>query len=181
MNLSDAGAAAARVAAVVAIFIVTLRSGEACATESPAPETAGFGNVGALSGVGYANTLGGGPSGWGYHAGGRFQLNAGATKSYGVEVSYVVPVSDGSAGRYIAVGIVLEQTLWNWFYATIGTVGYVRVDGTSRQPFGVTTNLGWTHLFANRFRPSITYRSELIFASPAISISSLSVGVDVFF
>jgi hypothetical protein len=171
----------ARAAALFAIMVAALDGAEARAADAGPANGPGFGNVGPTAGVGYASTLGGGPSGWGYHVGGRFQLNAGATQSYGLEASYVAPVADGSAGRYLAVGVVLEQTLWRWFYMAIGTIGYVGVNGTARQPFGILTDLGLGHLFAEHFRPSITYRSELIFASPTVTMSSLSVGLDVFF
>ena len=167
---------------VVTVFLVFfLASGTVrAADESPAP-SAGFGNVGSTAGIGHASTLGGGPSGWGYHMGGRFQLNAGPTQSYGIEASYVVPVANGSAGRYLALGIVLEQTVWQWAYMAIGTVGYIGVDGTRGDPFGVVTDLGVGHLFAGRFRPSLTYRSEFVFAPKIITIDSLSLGLDVVF
>lgn len=170
-----------RLAAVLGILVVALSSAQARADDAPPASAPGFGNIGPTAGVGYASTLGGGPSGWGYHVGGRFQLNSSATQSYGLEASYVVPVANGGAGRYLALGIVLEQTLWEWFYMAIGTVGYVGVHGTARQPFGIVSDLGVGHLFADRFRPSITYRSEFIFASPTVTIDSLSVGLDVAF
>ncbi len=169
------------VVAVFAALIAALEGGKARADDATPPRPASFGNFGPTAGVGYASTVGGGPSGWGYHVGGRFQLSAGATQSYGLEASYVVPVANGSAGQYFAVGVVLEQTVWKWFYMAIGTIGYVGINGTARQPFGIVTDLGVGHLFGDHFRPSLTYRSEFIFASPVATIDSLSVGLDVVF
>jgi len=171
----------ARFTAAAAGLLAAVHGVDARADDASPPSATGFGNVGPTAGVGYASTLGGGPSGWGYHVGGRFQLAAGATRSYGLETSYVVPVADGTAGRYVAVGVVLEQTLWNWFYMAIGTIGYVGVGGTARNPFGVVTYLGVGHVFWGHLRPSLTYRSEFIFASPTVTIDSLSLAIDVAF
>lgn len=136
--------------------------------------------VGATSGVGYASTARGGPSGWGYHAGGRVQMAAGGGRSAGVEASYLLPFGDGGTGRYLTIGVVLEQVVWSTFVAAIGTVGYVGLGDTPRSPFGLVSELGVTHAFGP-VRPSLTYRAELIFASPTITRNAVAAGLTLAF
>jgi hypothetical protein len=157
-------------------------SGPALADGAAAsPEETTWGYVRPDVSFGYSSTYGGGPSGWGFSAGARFMLTSGASQSFGLEASYVVPVLSQSGGRYLALGIVLEQRIWESFILGIGTVGYVAVTGPSRQPFGIVTNIGWSPPLSARFRPFITYRAEWIFASPTLAINSLSIGLAVNF
>ena len=58
----------ARIAAIAAVIALSTKG--ARADDAPPADAPGFGNAGPTAGVGYASTLGGGPSGWGYHAGG---------------------------------------------------------------------------------------------------------------
>jgi hypothetical protein len=147
----------------------------------PPPGDHPIANVRPMFGFGYSNTYGSGPSGWGYQAGGRAQLYADASQSFGLEASYVVPVMTRTDGRYVALGLVLEQRLWDAFIMSIGTVGYLGVSGQERQPFGIVTNLGYSPRLTAHLRPFLTYRAEWIFASPAVGINSLSVGLTVNF
>ena len=160
-----------RSAWAAAVMLAALASsGRASADEGPATGAdPKIGNVRPMFGFGYSNTYGGGTSGWGYQAGARAQILAGSTQSFGLEASYVVPSLQAGA-RYVGIGVVLEQRVWDAFIASIGTVGYVSVTGPSRQPFGIVTNLGYSPRLTARLRAFVTYRAEWIFASPAIGI-----------
>ena len=163
---------------VVLLSIVLAESAaQAEDAASPAPARSPF--IVATSGVGYGSATERG-SGWGYHTGGRLQMGAGSGRSAGILLDYVAPVGDGRAGRYFAVGIMLEQEIWSTFLATIGTVGYVGLGDTPRSPFGLVSDLGVAHSFGP-VRPSLTYHSELIFASPLITVNGVTLGVGVGF
>jgi hypothetical protein len=53
------------------------------------------------------------------------------------------------------------------------------VAGTSGNPFGIVTNLGYSPATDRTIAPFITYRSEWSFSSPVVSINSLSVGQSI--
>jgi hypothetical protein len=112
--------------------------------------------------------------------GGRVLLSANEKQSYGVETTYLRVPAKGAHADYLAVGIVLEQRLWNWFNMSIGTVGYVGLSSRTGNPFGIVTNLGWEPSWG-RISPFVTYRSDWIFNNPVVNASSLSVGATLQF
>jgi hypothetical protein len=126
-------------------------------------------------GLGYGSEPGGESSGRVLHAGGRVLLSASASKSYGIEATYLQVPAKGTHAEYLAVGIVLEQRLWHWFNMSIGTIGYVGLATGTGNPFGIVTNLGWEPDWG-RFSPFVTYRSEWIFRSPVVTVNSASAG-----
>ncbi len=134
------------------------------------------------AGLGYGSTLGGGgPAGIALHAGGRVLLAANPMQVYGVEATYLrVRASDGTHEERLAVGILLEQRLWDWFNMSIGTIGYLGLASAPGNPFGIVTNLGWEPRWGP-VSPFVTYRSDWIFADPTVSVSSLSAGATVRF
>jgi hypothetical protein len=107
--------------------------------------------------------------------GGRFLLEAGDNKSYGLEISRF---KSSTVGSFFAGGIMLEQRLWNWFSMSIGTIGYFNyksAEKTANYP-GLSTNLGWEPALET-WRPFITYRSDFIFTAGGPDlIHGLSVG-----
>ncbi|MBT8469713.1 MAG: hypothetical protein KJN97_13290 [Deltaproteobacteria bacterium] len=118
------------------------------------------------------------------HAGGRILFPAplspkvGAT--FGLEATYLQLDITGRnifSERYAAVGVVLEMTVVRGFNLGIGTLGYIGVGGTDRNPFGVVTNLGWEPAWESRVRPYITLRTEWVFDQATYNVLSLSVGV----
>ncbi len=58
-----------------------------------------------------------------------------------------------------------------------GTLGYIGVGSTDRNPFGLVTNLGWQPEWDSRALPFITLRTEWIFDQVVFNVLSLSVGV----
>jgi hypothetical protein len=133
------------------------------------------------AGGGYGSDVGNGSGGIAFHAGGRVLLAANAMKLYGVEATYVrVPARGGTHADYLAVGIVLEQRLWDWFNMSIGTVGYIGLSTGLGNPFGIVTNLGWEPNWG-RVSPFVTYRSEWIFSAPVATANTVSTGATVRF
>jgi len=131
-------------------------------------------------GGGYGSELENESSGNLLHVGGRVLLSANEKQSYGVETTYLRVPAKGAHADYLAVGIVLEQRLWNWFNMSIGTVGYVGLSSRTGNPFGIVTNLGWEPSWG-RISPFVTYRSDWIFSNPVVNASSLSVGATLQF
>ena len=107
------------------------------------------------------------------HAGLRILLGAGKQKRYGLEATNFHSDHDES---FSALGIVLEQRLWNWFNMSIGTVGYFDYGADSRNPVGLMTNLGWEPSHYKNFKPFVTYRSDVIFSDNTDVSYSVSVG-----
>lgn len=100
--------------------------------------------------------------------------------SFGLEATYLeldATENDVFEERYVAVGVVLEMTVLGGFNLGIGTLGYVGVGGTDRNPFGVVTNLGWEPTWDARALPNITLRTEWIFDRATYNVLSLNVGV----
>ncbi len=108
------------------------------------------------------------------HVGLRVLLPASQMQRYGLEVTRFLPKNGGD---FTALGIVLEQRLWECFNMSIGTVGYLDYNGGTRNPFGLMTNLGWEPKSRRGWEPFITYRNDLIFSGKTDSAYSLSVGV----
>lgn len=135
-----------------------------------------------FSGIGYTSSDNPWGDGIGTHVGVRYLLSANAKQSYGVEVSYLdlYALDDGGPDvRYTAIGIVIEQTLWDWFLMSVGTVGYIGIGDNDDNPFGVRTNLGWVSNNASKVNPFIVYRTDLIFDDPSVSMNSLSAGIKI--
>lgn len=137
------------------------------------------------AGVGWASAYNRSGNALALHAGGRVLFPApispkvGAT--FGLEATYLqldITGSDIFSERYAAVGVVLELTVLKGFNLGIGTLGYIGVGGTDRNPFGVVTNLGWEPMWDSRVRPYITMRTEWIFDRATYNVLSLSVGAN---
>jgi hypothetical protein len=121
------------------------------------------GGIGFLSGTTYS------------HAGLRVLLPAGDYQKYGLEVSHL-NILDGS-DESTAIGIVLEQRLWEWFNMSIGTIGYFGYAERTGNPVGLVTNLGWEPQMKSDWEPFVTYRNDIIFATKIATGSAISVGV----
>ncbi len=115
-----------------------------------------------------------------WHVGGRVLMSAGPFQRFGLEVTYLD--LDGRQGvafeqRYLALGIVLEMTLFEHFVMGIGTIGYVGLGADDGTPFGIVTNLGWEPAWEHAVAPFITLRSEWIIGDVVFNVLSLSGGV----
>jgi hypothetical protein len=137
------------------------------------------------AGVGWASSYNRAGDALALHAGGRLLFPAplapNIDASFGLEATYLqldITGNDVFSERYAAVGIVLEMTVLGGFNLGIGTLGYVGVGGTDRNPFGVVTNLGWEPSWDSRVRPYVTMRSEWIFDAATYSVLSLSAGIN---
>lgn len=135
-------------------------------------------------GVGWARGDKNSGNGLALHAGGRLlfpaPLSDKVSATFGLEATYVdldISKSNNLSERYVAVGIVLEMTLFDNFNLGIGTLGYIGVGSTDRNPFGLVTNLGWQPEWDSRALPFITLRTEWIFDQVVFNVLSLSVGV----
>jgi hypothetical protein len=124
--------------------------------------------------------------GMGYHAGVRILSNvrslssATPDKRWGIEIASVSPFESKaslSGEKYVAVGIMVEQTLSNQFVITIGTLGYIGVDRNKNNPFGLLTEIGWEPKFGNNAHLFAAVRYESIYDTSTISRYSLSAGI----
>jgi len=106
------------------------------------------------------------------HYGGRILLPVGNNRTYGLEVTKF----DGDDNEFTALGIVLEQRLFEWFNMSIGTVGYFDYGRDSENLIGLTTNLGWEPDNHIPFKPFITYRNDVIFDKNTDVVHSISAG-----
>ncbi len=107
------------------------------------------------------------------HYGARILLNSSDTQSYGLEISKFKRENND----FEAIGIVLEQRLWEWFSMSIGTVGYFDYEVKGENVMGLVSNLGWEPNNHIPFKPYITYRSDTIFGKEKTKVlHSISVG-----
>jgi penicillin V acylase-like amidase (Ntn superfamily) len=106
------------------------------------------------------------------HYGGRLLLPAGEIRRWGLEFTKF----DSDDSKFTALGIVLEQRLFEWFNMSIGTVGYFDYGKDSDNVIGLTTNLGWEPDNHIPFKPFITYRNDVIFDKDTDVLHSISVG-----
>ncbi|MCK5050270.1 MAG: linear amide C-N hydrolase, partial [Candidatus Cloacimonetes bacterium] len=109
------------------------------------------------------------------HIGGRFLLNAG-DKKWGLDVTYF-----NTENPYTSIGVILEAKPFNWFNASMGTIGYFGYGEDEENVIGYSTNLGWEPDNSIGFLPFVTYRSDMIFAKEFEIINSLSVGFGIKF
>jgi len=107
-----------------------------------------------------------------FHYGGRILLPAGEIRKWGLEVTKFV--SDDN--EFTALGIVLEQRLFEWFNMSMGTVGYFDYGRDSENLIGLTTNLGWEPDNHIPLKPFITYRNDVIFDKNTDVVHSISAG-----
>ena len=162
----------------VLIITYTLLTATLAWAESPGPMVRPF------AGVGYSNSSGARGDGVGTHVGARIMLSSNEYQRFGVEITYLdlYALDDGGPDiRYAAVGIVVEQTLWNWFLLSIGTLGYIGIGDNKDKPFGIRTNLGWESNDNSGFQPFIVYRGDFIFDDPSTSVTSFSAGIRIRF
>lgn len=136
------------------------------------------------AGIGWASAYNRSGDALAFHAGGRVlfpaPLSPKVDAKFGLEATYLQLDITGReifSERYAAVGVVLEMTVVRGFNLGIGTLGYIGVRGTDRNPFGIVTNLGWEPTWDSRVRPYVTMRSEWIFDQATYSVLSLSAGV----
>ena len=124
--------------------------------------------------------------GMGYHAGVRILSNvkslssATPDKRWGIEIAAVSPFESKVSlrhGKYVALGIMVEQTLASQFVVTIGTLGYIGVDRNKNNPFGLLTEIGWEPKFGNNAHGFAAVRYESIYDTSTITRYSLSAGV----
>ena len=108
------------------------------------------------------------------HAGFRLMMHAGETQSYGLEFTKFKTTND----QFLVAGIILEQKRWDWFTASIGTLGYFHYGADDQNVIGLASNLGWEPDTTAPIKPYITYRNDTIFAKKKIkSIHSVSAGL----
>ena len=136
------------------------------------------------AGVGWASAYNRSGDALALHAGGRLlfpaPLSPKIDAKFGLEATYLQLDITGSeifSERYAAVGVVLEMTVVRGFNLGVGTLGYIGVGGTDRNPFGVVTNLGWEPTWDSRVRPFVTMRTEWIFDGATYNVLSLSAGI----
>ena len=109
------------------------------------------------------------------HIGGRFLLNAG-DKKWGLDVTYFK-----GENPYTSFGVILEAKPFNWFNASMGTIGYFGYGENEENVIGYSTNLGWEPDNSIGFLPFVTYRSDMRFAKEFEIINSLSAGFAIKF
>jgi len=142
-------------------------------------------NIRPHAGVGWASAYNRSGNALALHAGGRLlfpaPLSPKVDATFGLEATYLqldITGREVFSERYAAVGVVLELTVVKGFNLGIGTLGYIGVGSTERNPFGVVTNLGWEPMWDSRVRPYVTIRTEWIFDRATYNVLSLSVGIN---
>jgi hypothetical protein len=129
---------------------------------------------------GYGVATSGDESGAGYHAGIRLLADASPTKRYGIEMSYLSPFANKESLRhqnYLALGIILEQSIYEQFVVTIGTLGYFGLDQNKNNPVGLLSDIGWEPRFGESAQAFVGVRFETIFDTSTVARTSLSVGL----
>ncbi len=106
-------------------------------------------------------------------------------KRAGISITEVSPFESKPELRhlkYLAVGIMLEQTLPKDFVITIGTLGYIGLGNNKNNPFGLNTEFGWEPGLGNTMQGFVALRVETIYDTSTISRYSASAGIkfDVF-
>ncbi|NOY83633.1 MAG: hypothetical protein GXO96_02200 [Nitrospirae bacterium] len=128
-------------------------------------------------GVGLTSTNGDSGDGVGTHTGLRLLLSANKRQRYGIELGVLdlyAMDKNGPDIRYAAIGLIVEQTLWDWFLMSIGTIGYVGMGDNNGNPFGIRSSLGWQG--KGWLQPFVSYRGDTIFDVNTISMHSVSAG-----
>ena len=115
------------------------------------------------------------------HLGIRALLHTDGNRRFGLELNRFQFDKNDKARDFYAFGIVLEQTLANWFKMSVGTVGYVRYGPGSDSPVGIVTNLGWEPNTSKSLKPYIVLRNDIIFHDQTNTISSVSFGLNWMF
>jgi hypothetical protein len=124
--------------------------------------------------------------GMGYHAGFRILSNvrslstATPDKRWGIEIAAVSPFESKASlshEKYIAVGLMVEQTLSDQFVVTVGTLGYIGIDQNKNKPFGLLTEIGWEPKFRDNSHLFAAVRYETIYDTSTITRYSLSLGM----
>lgn len=141
--------------------------------------TGSFANAGGLvarphAGPGYLTTPGTTSSSSVYHVGARLLLSADGNRKYGLEATYF-HLNNGD--NHVCSGIILENKIRQWFTMAIGTVGFFHYRGTSDNPVGLTTNLGWEPERFKGLKPFITYRTDIVLHNRTSITQSLSIGL----
>lgn len=108
------------------------------------------------------------------HYGLRVLLGTNEKQSYGLELTKFKMNND----EFKAIGIVLEQRLWEWFNMSIGTVGYFDYGIDNQDEIGIVSNLGWEPNNHIPFNPFVTFRNDTIFTKDKTKrLNSLSFGM----
>ncbi len=136
-------------------------------------------------GYGYAVSKDG-ERGMGYHAGVRILSDVRSLstptpiKRYGISITEVSPFENKAALRgqkYLALGIMLEQTLDSDLVITIGTLGYIGQDRNKNNPFGLLAEFGWEPKVGKNTQGFLALRLETIYDTSTISRYALSAGL----
>lgn len=80
--------------------------------------------------------------------------------------------------RFVSFGFLFEHIVWDNITIALSTSAFVPVGfepGT--YPFAITWQPGWEPQWKSFVRPFVGYRSDWIFASKLISVSTIVVGV----
>ncbi len=124
--------------------------------------------------------------GMGYHAGLRILTDVRnlsspeLQKRAGISITEISPFESKVGLRhkkYLALGIMLEQTLSSDFVITIGTIGYIGQDQNKNNPFGLLTELGWEPKLGKNVQGFLAVRVESIYDTSIISRYALSAGL----
>ncbi len=111
------------------------------------------------------------------HLGLRGLVHADGTRKFGLEINHFQFSEKNKASDFYSFGIVLEQTLANWFKVSVGTVGYIRYGLNSDNPVGIVTNLGWVPSKYESFKPFVVIRNDFIFYHNTSIMNSISLGL----
>lgn len=115
----------------------------------------------------------------GYTGGAQLAIAANATQSWGPAVAYV-QTQDGDNGRFLAVGLFVEERLFNAFLLSIGGVGYFPTADERPVPFGIASKFAYAPTWGV-LSPYAGIRIDQIFGVETQSLFSADLGVTLAF
>ena len=167
---------------ITCLFIVTL-----CGAVSAANALDYVDNLEVRPDVGYGYAVAKDhKEGMGYHAGVRILSDVRSLstptpqKRYGISITEVSPFESKAELRhlkYLAFGIMLEQTMPKDLVITIGTLGYIGMDQAKNNPWGLNAELGWEPILGKAMQGFVALRAETIYDTSTIIRYSASAGI----
>ncbi|NNE17795.1 MAG: hypothetical protein HKN10_04875 [Myxococcales bacterium] len=113
-----------------------------------------------------------------YMGGVQLMLPANATQSFGIEIDFI-QADARATRRYVAVGLFVENRLFESFLLGIGLMAYAPLEKPRPTPVGISTKLGWVPQYHRIINPFILLRADWIFHDRIVGILSGNFGISL--
>lgn len=126
-----------------------------------------------------------GSAGWnreqtlGYTAGAQLVIPANASQGWGPDITWV-QTQDREAGRFLAVGLFVEQRFFDLVLTSIGGVGYFPLVDERPVPFGISSKFGFAPSWG-LVSPYAGLRIDQVLSKPGRRLLSADIGVSIAF